>query len=234
MSDRRPAILTRSSWYPIALQSGLSAFPILLTCPELFIVKPTGFRLRHMPTSSSSTSTSTHLSDAVPAGARIVFTAPLTEVIDHAGYFIQMAMASLPIWLEGILNKKYPMARRGVQRRRLGAIHAGGRPCGGGVTAPPLHRGRRRCLLSRRSRQFIGPNTRVVAVSTHNPLGVTFAAGVYTSIFGSSDSRSIPTIRASCSRRSRRIPSAQKFKVIVGGSGGWQIIQTDMLRRAGR
>jgi len=34
--------------------------------------------------------------------------------------------------------------------------------------------------------KFIGPNTRVVAVSTHNPLGVTFAAGVYTSIFGSS------------------------------------------------
>ena len=33
--------------------------------------------------------------------------------------------------------------------------------------------------------KFIGPDTRVVAVSTHNPLGVTFAAGVYTSIFGS-------------------------------------------------
>lgn len=26
--------------------------------------------------------------------------------------------------------------------------------------------------------KFIGPATRVVAVSTHNPLGVTFAAGV--------------------------------------------------------
>ena len=33
---------------------------------------------------------------------------------------------------------------------------------------------------------FIGPATRVVAISTHNPLGVTFAAGVYTSIFGES------------------------------------------------
>ena len=32
--------------------------------------------------------------------------------------------------------------------------------------------------------EFIGPATRVVAISTHNPLGVTFAAGVYTSIFG--------------------------------------------------
>jgi hypothetical protein len=32
-------------------------------------------------------------------GARIVLTAPLTEIIDHAGYFIQMSMASLPMWL---------------------------------------------------------------------------------------------------------------------------------------
>ena len=44
-------------------------------------------------------------------GARIVLTAPLTETIDHAGYFIQMSMASLPMWLEGILNKKYPKWR---------------------------------------------------------------------------------------------------------------------------
>src|SRR2546421_3839062 len=44
-------------------------------------------------------------------GVRIVLTAPLTESIDHAGYFIQMSMASLPMWLEGILNKKYPKWR---------------------------------------------------------------------------------------------------------------------------
>ena len=44
-------------------------------------------------------------------GKRIVLTAPLTEIIDHAGYFIQMSMASLPIWLEGVLNRKYPKWR---------------------------------------------------------------------------------------------------------------------------
>src|SRR5262245_66315435 len=44
-------------------------------------------------------------------GALIVLTAPFTETIDHAGYFIQMSMASLPIWLEGILNRKYPKWR---------------------------------------------------------------------------------------------------------------------------
>src|SRR5688572_33483884 len=44
-------------------------------------------------------------------GRMIVLTAPLTEAIDHAGYFIQMAMASLPIWMEGVINKKYPKWR---------------------------------------------------------------------------------------------------------------------------
>ena len=44
-------------------------------------------------------------------GTPIVLTAPLTETIDHAGYFIQMSMASLPMWLEGILNRKYPQWR---------------------------------------------------------------------------------------------------------------------------
>ena len=44
-------------------------------------------------------------------GRMIVLTAPLTEAIDHAGYFIQMALASLPIWMEGVINRKYPKWR---------------------------------------------------------------------------------------------------------------------------
>ena len=41
-------------------------------------------------------------------GTRIVLTAPFTEMIDHAGYFIQMGMASIPIWMEWVMDKKYP------------------------------------------------------------------------------------------------------------------------------
>src|SRR6187401_3078550 len=50
-------------------------------------------------------------SAARTGGRRIVLTAPFTETIDHAGFFIQMSMASLPMWLEGILNRKYPKWR---------------------------------------------------------------------------------------------------------------------------
>ncbi|MFQ5792202.1 MAG: hypothetical protein ACE5JI_17170, partial [Acidobacteriota bacterium] len=49
------------------------------------------------------------------AGKKIVLTAPLTEMIDHAGYFIQMGVASLPTWMEWMLNRRYP-AWRAVQR----------------------------------------------------------------------------------------------------------------------
>ena len=126
---------------------------------------------------------------AAPAGGGklIVLTAPLTEIIDHAGYFIQMSMASLPMWLEGILNKKYPQWRI-VEYNPDGAARY--MPAGVRVLEASLLRRFKAddmvCCYPDDLAKFIGPDTRIVAVSTHNPLGVTFAAGVYTSIFGSS------------------------------------------------
>ncbi|MGH9237768.1 MAG: hypothetical protein ACRD3G_06980 [Vicinamibacterales bacterium] len=165
----------------------------------------------------------------VEGGARIVLTAPLTEIIDHAGYFIQMSMASLPMWLEGILNKKYPEWRK-VEYNEDGSARY--MPAGVRVLEKSLLRrfdaASIVCCYPQDLDAFIGPNTRVVAVSTHNPLGVTFAAGVYTSIFGSAKQpinshyarQMFATIKAN--------PWRASFKVIVGGSGGWQITQNDM------
>jgi hypothetical protein len=45
------------------------------------------------------------------AGAPIVLTAPLTESINHAGFFIQMSLASIPGWMEWVIDKKYPTWR---------------------------------------------------------------------------------------------------------------------------
>ncbi len=66
------------------------------------------------PVSTRNAITRNHNSAHEPpadGGRLIVLTAPLTEAIDHAGYFIQMAMASLPIWMEGVINRKYPKWR---------------------------------------------------------------------------------------------------------------------------
>ena len=161
-------------------------------------------------------------------GRPIVLTAPLTEVIDHAGYFIQMSMASLPVWLEGILNRKYPKWRE-VEYNGDGSARY--MPAGARVVEASLLRRFAPddivCCYPADLDKFIGPRTRVVAISTHNPLGVTFAAGVYTSIFGSSKQ----PINAFYSRQLfehvKNHPNRANFQVIVGGSGGWQISQTD-------
>jgi hypothetical protein len=161
-------------------------------------------------------------------GRLIVITAPLTEIIDHAGYFIQMSMASLPMWLEGILNKKYPQWRN-LEYNDDGTARY--MPAGARVLETSLLRRYRPedivCCYPDDVDKFIGPNTRIVAISTHNPLGVTFAAGVYTSIFGSSKQ----PINAHYSRqlfaRVKANPYRSSFQVMVGGSGGWQIDQTN-------
>ncbi len=167
-------------------------------------------------------------------GKLIVLTAPLTESIDHAGYFIQMAMASLPIWLEGILNRKYPNWRD-VERYEDGSAKF--MPAGVRLVEKSLERAYTKddivCCFPEDLEKFIGPRTRVVGVSTHNPLGVTFAAGVYTSIFGSSKMPINSHYSRELFAQIKGNKHRDNFKVIVGGSGGWQIIQTDMFDELG-
>jgi tRNA A37 methylthiotransferase MiaB len=161
-------------------------------------------------------------------GKLIVLTAPLTESIDHAGYFIQMAMASLPIWMEGIINRKYPKWKN-VEYNSDGSARY--MPAGVRVLEKSLLRKYAEddivCCFPEDLDKFIGPRTRVVAVSTHNPLGVTFAAGVYTSIFGSSKMPINSHYARELFGQLKADPHRENFKVIVGGSGGWQIIETD-------
>ena len=83
------------------------------------------------------------------------------------------------------------------------------------------------------STSFLGTETRVVAVSTHNPLGVTFAAGVYTSIFGSSKQPINSHYAGLMFDRIKSNPYRSGFKVIVGGSGGWQINHTASAEKLG-
>jgi radical SAM superfamily enzyme YgiQ (UPF0313 family) len=161
------------------------------------------------------------------AGVPIVLTAPLTESIDHAGFFIQMSLASIPGWMEWVIDKKYP-AWRDVPTTADG--RAGTAPAGLRVLEAVLARefgaDQVAVCYPHQLPSFIGGRTRVVAVSTHNPLGTTFAAGVYASIFGSSREpvnalyarQMFDTIRA-CRRQ-------HGFAVILGGSGAWQIEET--------
>lgn len=167
-------------------------------------------------------------------GKLIVITAPLTESIDHAGYFIQMGMASMPIWMEGVLNSKYPNWRNVQYNEDHSARYM---PAGVRLVEAALLREYREedivCCYPDDLDKFIGPDTRVVAVSTHNPLGVTFAAGVYTSIFGSSKMPINSHYARQMFKQIKESPYRGNFKVIVGGSGGWQITQNDAFEELG-
>ena len=159
-----------------------------------------------------------------------MLTAPLTETIDHAGYFIQMSMASLPIWLEGILNRKYPKwrerrAQRGRHRRatcRPACACSKRRCCAtsrpddivacypgrSGQVHRPRHARRRRLDAQPAGRHVRGRRL-------HVDLRLVQAAD------------QLALRAADVRRRSRRARTATNFKVIVGGSGGWQITQTN-------
>ena len=160
-------------------------------------------------------------------GAPIVLTAPLTESIDHAGFFIQMSLASIPGWMEWVIDKKYP-TWRAVPTTAEG--RAGTAPAGLRVLEAVLARefGGDQVAVCYPDQlpAFIGERTRVVGVSTHNPLGTTFAAGVYASIFGSSRE----PVNALYARRMfdsiRACRQQHHFAVILGGSGAWQIEET--------
>jgi radical SAM superfamily enzyme YgiQ (UPF0313 family) len=171
---------------------------------------------------------------AKDGGKLIVLTAPLTETIDHAGYFIQMGMASMPIWMEGVLNRKYPNWRDVEYNDDSSARYM---PAGSRVLEASLLREYSPddivACYPDDLHKFVGPKTRVVAVSTHNPLGVTFAAGVYTSIFGTSKMPINSHYSRLMFEKIKTNPYRNNFKVIVGGSGGWQIIQTNLYEELG-
>jgi len=171
---------------------------------------------------------------APPDGKLIVLTAPLTETIDHAGYFIQMALASLPQRLEGIINQKYPKWRD-LERNPDGSARC--MPAGVRLVEASILREFSGddvvCCYPDDLPKFIGARTRIVGVSTHNPLGVTFAAGVYASIFGSSREPINSHYAKQLFQTLKASPYRPQFKVIVGGSGGWQISKTDSFEELG-
>ncbi len=189
---------------------------------------------KEMDNKSTLNGGATGLTIAPTEGKLVILTAPLTEIIDHAGFFIQMAMASMPTWMEGVMNKKYPRWRE-LERNEDGSARS--MPAGVRILEASLLR-----ILSPEDviacnpgdlHKFIGPATRLVAVSTHNPLGVTFAAGVYASVFGTSQH----PINSHYSRELflslKESQWRNSFKVIVGGSGAWQIAQTHSYEELG-
>ncbi len=166
--------------------------------------------------------------DPPDGGGLIVLTAPLTEIIDHAGFFIQMAMASLPLWLEGILNKRYPRWRDLEYNEDGSALYM---PAGVRLLEASLLRRfparRDRRLLSRRHPQVHRSRGREPSASRPTTRWASRSLpGVYASVFGSSKEPINSHYARKLFSSLKESPWRDRFKVIVGGSGAWQIAQT--------
>ena len=74
--------------------------------------------------------------------------------------------------------------------------------------------------------QFVGPETKVLAIHAHNPLGISYATDVYAKIFG----ENVMPMNAHEFIKIVTHPVIQKYrpKIVVGGPGAWQ------LEKAGR
>ena len=79
--------------------------------------------------------------------------------------------------------------------------------------------------------EFVGPETKVVGISTMDPLGIGFVSRTYTGILGLHGK---PATRVEFeSLLSNSVFKEHKPRVIVGGSGAWQIPRADLQDKLG-
>jgi len=72
---------------------------------------------------------------------------------------------------------------------------------------------------------FVGPDTKVVGVHAHNPMGLAYASRVYSHLWG----RELEPVNATMWRRLIESPVLERHRprLIVGGPGAWQLEETD-------
>jgi radical SAM superfamily enzyme YgiQ (UPF0313 family) len=75
--------------------------------------------------------------------------------------------------------------------------------------------------------KFVGPETKVVAIHAHNPLGISYATDVYSKLFG----ENLMPLNAHEFIRIVTHPVIQKYKpkIVVGGPGAWQLEKANRL-----
>lgn len=75
--------------------------------------------------------------------------------------------------------------------------------------------------------KFVGPETKVLAIHAHNPLGISYATDVYSKLAGDS----LMPLNAHEFIRIVTHPVIKKYqpKIVVGGPGAWQLEKADRL-----
>lgn len=167
------------------------------------------------------------MSSAIDGGVPIVLTASEMEMSDFKLNLVVSFTGSFPLrympqrFLKRILYPSNPLNEDGTARfapyglRKVEALLV-------------KEFGRKNVVVAhpRSLQMFVGPDTRVVGISTMDPLGDAFVSRTYTSILGlgGKSLNRMEFEKLVCH------PSLKKYKprVIVGGAGAWQILDMQM------
>src|ERR1041384_8281023 len=75
--------------------------------------------------------------------------------------------------------------------------------------------------------KFVGPETKVLAIHAHNPLGISYATDVYSKIAG----KNLIPLNAAEFLKIVKHPVIEKYrpKIVIGGPGAWQLERAERL-----
>jgi radical SAM superfamily enzyme YgiQ (UPF0313 family) len=75
--------------------------------------------------------------------------------------------------------------------------------------------------------KFVGPETKVIAIHAHNPLGISYATDVYSKIAG----KNLIPVNAAEFLKIVKHPVIEKYrpKIVIGGPGAWQLERANRL-----
>jgi len=165
-------------------------------------------------------------------GAKIVLTASATEMSDfYNNQFLAFAggfsKGPIPLWLprkqlyppvESNYDKTAKYAPYGLRKVEAALLRNGFDRLDIAVVHPYY------------LKAFIGSNTKVVGISTMDPLGTGYVSKTYSSLIGGGDPMNSIEFRNLMRQKSFQI---YKPKIIVGGAGAWQLERKNLVESFG-
>jgi radical SAM superfamily enzyme YgiQ (UPF0313 family) len=156
-------------------------------------------------------------------GVKVVLTASATEMSDFANnpfvaFVGGFAKGPFPLWL--LRRVLYPPVERRLDDGRAKYAPYGLRKVEALLLESGFGESEVAVIHPRDLDAFIGPDTKVVGISSMDPTGMGYVSKTYSSIFGGGEPMNAVEFRELVMNRSIR---TYKPKVIVGGFGAWQL-----------
>jgi hypothetical protein len=155
------------------------------------------------------------------ASPLIVLTASSTEASEwHHSIWQQMMSAAVPYKLSNTLFNKVSFANESWPDGRAKFVPNGLRMVETLLLREYPEEDVVTCYVSRLEK-FVGPETKVLAIHAHNPLGISYATDIYAKIFG----ENLTPLNAHEFLKIVTHPVIRKYrpKIVVGGPGAWQL-----------